>query len=155
MSGLRLVREYPHPPWKVWRALTEPTLMALWGMRPEGFSPVAGTRFRLVAKPNPNWRGFVDCEVLEVREPALLRYAWDGDGKGSPTELSYRLEPVAGGTRLTVEHTGFRGVGGFVLAKLIMAPGWKKMVGTSFPAVLAELDDEGRLRSDSPLRPMF
>jgi len=62
---------------------------------------------------------------------------------------------VTGGTRLTVEHTGFRGAGGFVLAKLIMAPGWKKMVGTSFPAVLAELDDEGRLRSDSPLRPMF
>ena len=54
-----------------------------------------------------------------------------------------------------MEQTGFTGVRGFVLAKLIMTPGWKKMVGTTFPAVLADLDDTGALRPDSSLRPKY
>jgi hypothetical protein len=36
-----------------------------------------------------------------------------------------------------------------------MTPGWKKMVGTTFPAVLADLDDTGALRPDSRLRPKY
>jgi len=43
------------------------------GGRPEGFAPVAGTKFRLLARPKPGWSGVVDCEVLEVSEPSLLR----------------------------------------------------------------------------------
>ena len=35
MTDVRIVRDYPHPPAKVWRALTDPDLMALWGMQPE------------------------------------------------------------------------------------------------------------------------
>lgn len=155
MSDLRIVRDYPHPPAKVWRALTEPALMALLGMRPEGYAPVVGTRFRLVGKANPGWRGFVECEVLEAREPSVLRYLWDDDGKGRPTHVAYTLEPHAGGTRLTLEHTGFTGVSGFLFTKLIMGPGWKKTLGTSLPAVLADLDEEGRLRPGSTLKPKY
>ena len=138
MSDIRIVRDYPHPPSKVWRVLTEPALMALLGMRPEGYAPVAGTRFRLVGKPNRAWRGFVECEVLEAREPSLLRYAWDDDGKGRPTEVAYALEPHAGGTRLTVVHTGFVGIGGILFTKLVMTPGWRTTLGT-LSAVLADL----------------
>ena len=155
MSDLRIVRDYPHPPSKVWRVLTEPALMALLGMRPEGYSPVVGTRFRLVGKPNPGWRGFVECEVLEAREPSVLRYAWDDDGKGKPTHVAYRIEPHAGGTRLTVEHTGFAGVSGLLFTKLIMGPGWRKTLGTFLPAVLADLDEEGKLLPGSTLKPRF
>jgi len=155
MSDIRIVRDYPHPPAKVWRALTDPELIALWAMRPEGFSPVVGTRFKYVAKPNPGWRGFVECEVLEAREPSLLRYSWIGDEKGEPTQVTYALAPHAGGTRLTFEHTGFTGVGGFILAKLMMGPGWKKMLGTAIPAVLADLDEEGKLRPGSSLKPKY
>jgi len=155
VTVIRVVRDYRHPPRKVWRALTEPQLMALWGMRPEGFALVAGTRFKLFGKPNRSWRGFIECELLEAREPSVLRYAWDDGATDKPTQLTYTLEPRPGGTRLTVEQTGFTGVRGFVLAKLIMTPGWKKMVGTTFPAVLADLDDTGALRPDSRLRPKY
>ena len=155
MTSVRLVRDYPHPPAKVWRALTEPALMALWGMRPENYAPVQGRRFTLVARPNPGWRGFVECEVLEVREHSLLRYAWDDDGKGRPTQLSYRLEPLPGGTRLTVEHTGFTGVRGLVFAKLVMTPGWKRVVDAELPAVLDDLNAAGALRPGSALRPKY
>jgi uncharacterized protein YndB with AHSA1/START domain len=155
MSDIRIVRDYPHPPSKVWRALTDPELIALWGMRPEGFAPVVGTRFKFVAKPNPGWRGFVECEVLEVREPSLLRYAWVGDDSGKATYVTFSLAAHAGGTRLTFQHSGFTGVGGFMLAKLMMGPGWKKMLGDAFPAVLADLDDAGKLRPGSSLKPKF
>ena len=50
-----------------------------------GLRARVGTRFRFVAKPKPGWSGIVDCEVLEVREPSLLRYSWVGDEGGDVT----------------------------------------------------------------------
>jgi uncharacterized protein YndB with AHSA1/START domain len=155
MSDIRIVREYPHPPKKVWRALTDPQLIALWGMRPEGFAPVAGTRFKLIAKPQPGWRGYVECAVLEAREPSLLSYSWVGDDNGKSTVVTYRLEASGAGTRLTFEHAGFTGIGGFFLAKLMMGPGWKNMLSKLFPSVLGDLDEAGALRPGSTLQPRF
>ena len=94
-----------------------------------------------MARPRPGWRGIVDCEVLEVREPSLLRYSWVGDQGGAATYVTYRIEPHAGGTRFTFEHTGFTGVGGFLLAKLLSSVR-KKMLTVGLPAVLDDLDNK-------------
>lgn len=158
MSGIHIVRDYPHPPAKVWRAVTDPELIPLWtatgrGGRPAGFVPVPGTRFQFVAKPLPGWRGIVDCEVLEVREPSLLRYSWTGEENGRPTHITYRIEPLAGGgTRFTFDHSGFTGPGGFVMARLLGSVR-KKMLTAGLPAVLDDLDDTGALREAGALRP--
>ncbi len=138
--------------------MTDPALIPLWtstgqGGRPVGFSATAGTRFQLVAKPQPGWRGIVDCEVFEVREPSLLRYSWTGEENGDVTYVTYRLEPHAGGTRFTYEHTGFTGIGGFLLAKLVLGPVRRKMLSAGLPAVLSDLDDHGTLRPASTLKP--
>jgi uncharacterized protein YndB with AHSA1/START domain len=156
MSEIRIVRDYPYPVARVWRALTDPDLIPLWtatgaGGRPEGFAPVPGTKFRFVAKPKPGWNGIVNCEVLEAREPALLRYTWTDGGGGATTEVTYRLVPVGDGTRFTYEHTGFTGVGGLFMAQLLGRVR-RKMLSDGLPAVLAELDDDGRLRPESRLR---
>jgi len=158
MSDIRIVRDYPHPPAKVWRAVTDPALIPLWtstgqGGRPEGFTATAGTRFQFVAKPRPGWRGIVDCEVLEAREPSLLCYSWVGDENGAATHVTYRLEPHAGGTRFTFEHTGFTGMGGFLLAKLVLGPVRKKMLSVGLPSVLNDIGDDGTLRPTSTLKP--
>lgn len=155
MTVVRVSRDYPHPPGKVWRVLTDPDLMALWSMRPEGFAPIVGTRFKFYGKPNRGWRGFVECEVLEVRERELLRFSWVGNDNSEPTEVCYTLEAHAGGTRLTLEHTGFRGVGGFLLANLFMRPGWNKTFDRTLPAVLNEVTEAGTLRAGSTLKPLF
>lgn len=155
MTDIRIVRDYPHSPAKVWRALTDPDLLALWSMRPEGFSLEVGARFKFYGKPNPGWRGFVECEVLEVEPQARLHYSWVGNDDAEPLRVSYTLEPRGTGTRLTVEHSGFRGVGGYLLAKWIMGPGWRKMLDTDFSQVLADSDDVGVLRKGSSLRPKF
>jgi uncharacterized protein YndB with AHSA1/START domain len=143
VSAIHIVQDYPHPPAKVWRAVTDPELIPLWtatgaGGRPEGFSPAVGTKFRFVAKPKPGWNGIVDCEVLEVHEPSLLRYSWTGAGDDEATEVSYRLEPWAGGTRFRYEHTGFTGLGGVFMA-VLLGHVRRKMLRTGLPAVLDDL----------------
>jgi len=155
MSEFHIVNDYPHSPVKVWRALTDPALIPLWtatgkGGRPVGFAPAVGTRFQLVARPTPGWSGVVECEVLEVREPSLLRYSWRGDADDDLTQVTYRLEPRGDGTRFTWDHTGFTGVGGFLVSRLL-ASVRRRMLGVGLPAVLADLDDEGRLRPGSTL----
>jgi uncharacterized protein YndB with AHSA1/START domain len=156
MSEIRIVRDYPYPLALVWRALTDPDLIPLWtatgaGARPEGFAPVPGTRFRFVAKPKPGWNGIVNCEVLEAREPTLLRYTWTDDGGGDDTVVTYRLEPAGDGTRFTYEHTGFTGIGGLFMVQMLTRVR-RKMLGHGLPAVLAGLGDDGRFRPGSGRR---
>jgi hypothetical protein len=89
--------------------------------------------------------------VLEVNEPSLLRYSWTGDDGGDVTEVIYRLEPHAGGTRFSYEHTGFTGIGGIFMAKLLGRVR-TKMLSIGLPAVLDDLDDDGTLRPTSTLK---
>jgi uncharacterized protein YndB with AHSA1/START domain len=157
MSDIRIVRDYPHAQAKVWRALTDPALIPLWtatgaGGRAEGFKPVVGTRFQWIARPKPGWRGVVDCEVLAVSEPSLLRYSWAGDEGGDVTEVTYRLEARDSGTRFTYEHTGFTGIGGIFMS-ILLGHVRRKMLSVGLPAVLADLGDDGTLRPGSTLRP--
>ena len=148
MTKVHIVRDYPHPPERVWLAITDPGLVPLWtatglGGRPVGFSTVVGTRFQFVARPRFGWRGVVDCEVLEAREPSLLRYTWVGDEGSAPTYVTYRVEPRAGDTRFTFEHTGFTGLGGFVMA-MVLGAVRRKMLTVGLPAVLHDLDANDR-----------
>jgi uncharacterized protein YndB with AHSA1/START domain len=94
-----------------------------------------------VAKPKPGWNGIVNCEVVEAREPTLLRYTWTDDGGGDTTMVTYSLEPAGDGTRFTYEHTGFTGVGGLFMAQLLGRIR-RRMLTDGLPAVLADM---GRL----------
>ena len=149
MTEIRIIRDYPQPPAMVWRAVTDPALVARWtvtgqGGRPVGFRPIVGSTFQLVAKPVPGWRGIVFCEVIEVDEPRLLRYSWRGEENGKSTVVTYRIEPSAAGTRFTFEHTGFTGLGGIFMATLLGAVR-RKMLRVGLPHVLADLNEDGTL----------
>ena len=157
MSAIHIVRDYPHAPEKVWAAMTDPALIPLWtatgaGGRPDGFATVVGTKFQFIAKPKPGWNGIVDCVVLEVDAPRLLRYSWTDNGGGETTEVAYLIEPHAGGTRFTYDHTGFTGVGGLFMSTLLGRVR-TKMLTEGLPAVLDDLDETGHLRPDSTLSP--
>jgi uncharacterized protein YndB with AHSA1/START domain len=151
MSHVHIVRVYPHAPAKVWRALTDPELIGQWGMRSEGFSTAIGTRFKFFGTPNRAWRGFIECQMLEVEAPARLRYSWVDNPGSNITYVTWTLEPLAlrgasrdeplEGTRLTFEHSGFEGVGGFLLATFIMGPGHRKKLFQELPRLLARLAD--------------
>lgn len=148
MSEIRIVQDYAYPPREVWRAVTDPDLITRWtatgrGGRPVGFATTVGTKFRFVGKPMPGWNGIVNCEVLEVAEPSLLRYSWTDDEGGATTYVTYRLEPAAGGTRFIYEHVGFTGVGGLMMSKLLGRVR-TKMLRTGLPAVLESVGDRSR-----------
>lgn len=51
------------------------------------------------------------------------------------TEVTYLLEETAAGTRFTWRHTGFRGLGGFAMAKLLGSVR-RKMLTDGVPPVL-------------------
>jgi uncharacterized protein YndB with AHSA1/START domain len=65
-------REIPHPPEKLWRALTQPHLIEQWLMKND-FKPVVGHRFNLSGE----WGGVLDCEVLAVEPNRALSYTWN------------------------------------------------------------------------------
>ncbi|MGY4644349.1 SRPBCC family protein [Cellulomonas sp. URHB0016] len=142
MSQYTVVREYPYSVEEVWNVMTDPEYVAQWtttgqGGRPEGFTPVPGTTFRLVGKPTIGWAGIVYCEVLEVDAPRSMHYTWKGDKAADKvTDVRYLLEETATGTRFTWEHTGFTGVGGLGMSKLLGHVRRTMMTG-GVPAVLA------------------
>src|SRR5581483_12484346 len=59
-------REIPHPPEKLWRALTQPHLIAEWLMQND-FAPAIGHKCRFTADS-----GAVDCEVKTVERNRVL-----------------------------------------------------------------------------------
>jgi len=121
-------RVMPHPPEKVWRALTTAPMLAEWLMKND-FQPVVGHRFTFTATPMPGWKGFTNCEVKEVDAPRRLVYAW-GDGTesdaGLRTVIIWTLTPDGAGTLVRMEQAGFRpqDEGGF----RAMGGGWPRML---------------------------
>jgi uncharacterized protein YndB with AHSA1/START domain len=93
-------RELPHPPERVWRALTQPHLIEEWLMKND-FVPVVGHRFDLRAE----W-GTLNCEILEVEPHERLSYSW-GD-HDLQSIVTWTLAPTGTGTHLRMEQSGFR-----------------------------------------------
>jgi uncharacterized protein YndB with AHSA1/START domain len=117
-------REMAHAPEKIWRALTEASLMNQWLMSND-FEPVVGHKFSLRATPVPGWSGIIECEVLVVEPNARLSYSWGALGLRSV--VTWTLTPTAGGTRVRMEHSGFPSEesASYKGAKY----GWRKFIG--------------------------
>lgn len=92
-------RELPHPPEKIWRALTQPHLIEEWLMTAD-FKPDVGHAFSLRA----DW-GAIACKVLEVEPHRTLAYTWDAYALKSV--VTWTLTPTEAGTRLRMEQSGF------------------------------------------------
>jgi uncharacterized protein YndB with AHSA1/START domain len=103
--SLVIEKEMPHPPEKIWRALTQASLIGQWLMSND-FQPVVGHKFTFRATPAPNWNGIVECEVLLVEPNSRLSYSWGSMGLG--TVVAWTLTPTRGGTHVRMEQSGFR-----------------------------------------------
>lgn len=100
-------REFPHPPERLWRALTQPHLIAEWLMKND-FVAEVGHRFHL----SGDWGGVLDCEVLAIEPGRALSYRWDHVNENPAYDLrsvvTFTLEPTPTGTLLRMEQAGFR-----------------------------------------------
>ena len=106
-------REMPHPPERVWRALTQGALIEEWLMEND-FQPAVGHRFNFRATPMPHWNGIVDSQVLVVEPNQRLSYSWNASGEeaagGLKTVVTWTLTPTKGGVLVRMEQSGFRAV---------------------------------------------
>lgn len=98
--------DLPHPPEKVWRALTDPDLLAQWLLPVVDFGLAPGTIFLFQAQPQPSWDGIVSCRMLEVVPGQRISWSWVvGD---IDTVLTFTLTPTVTGTQLSLLQTGFK-----------------------------------------------
>lgn len=127
-------KDMPHPPEKIWRALTETSLMEAW-LLSNDFRPVVGHKFTLRNQPMPHWNGVIDCEVLVVEPHHRLSYRWNALNLESV--VTWTLTPGKGGTHVRMAQSGFpseegpnyKGAG----------YGWQKFIG-QLERVVAELN---------------
>ena len=95
-----------HSPEKVWRALTDPVLLAEWLLPVVDLELEPGAAFTFKAQPQPGWDGIVNCRFLEIEAHRKLSYTWVvGD---IDTVVTFTLTPTASGTRLSLVQSGFR-----------------------------------------------
>jgi uncharacterized protein YndB with AHSA1/START domain len=104
LRTLVIERDIPHPPEKIWRALTEGQLIAEWLLKND-FQPVVGHRFSFRREPVGNWSGVIECEVLVVEPNSRLSYSWGA--LGMETVVAWTLTATEGGTHLRMEQSGF------------------------------------------------
>jgi uncharacterized protein YndB with AHSA1/START domain len=102
--SLVIEKEMPHPPDKVWRALTQGPLIKDWLMDND-FQPVVGHGFQFRSTPVPNWNGIIESEVLIVEPDKKLSYRWNSMGLESV--VVWTLVATNGGTLVRMEHSGF------------------------------------------------
>lgn len=104
---------YQQSPAEVWEYLTQAELIEVWLM-PNNFKAVIGHEFEFRTKPKPDLDldGIFHCKVLQLIPYEKLVYSWKGGpGDGSillDTIVEWTLEPHGDGTRLLLNHSGFK-----------------------------------------------
>lgn len=99
--------DLPFPPKKVWRALTEPALMAKWIMPTDLVEAKVGEKFKFTSGYSSQWwDGIVHCEVKALELHKRIQYTWAGGPLD--TVVTWTLSETASGTRLHLEQSGFK-----------------------------------------------
>jgi uncharacterized protein YndB with AHSA1/START domain len=99
---------------RVFRAITSDEITKWWGS-PEEYQV---TEYTADVRPGGRWKSTgvgasgakfsVEGEFREIEPPRLVVHTWVAPWDGnSETVVTYRLESIEGGTRVTVRHEGF------------------------------------------------
>lgn len=132
----------PYSPAKVWRALTEPGLIARWLMEND-FQAIVGHQFHMRGIPVPavGFSGLVASEVLDLETEKLLRISWrDANSRNSlNSTVTWSITAEDTGTRLFLVHDGFDpNEPTHVASHRIMSGGWRNHVLPRLGQTLAE-----------------
>jgi uncharacterized protein YndB with AHSA1/START domain len=106
------------PAERVFRALSDPKELVQWWGSAETYRAHlweadfrVGGKWRVEGKSAAGRPYAVSGEFLEIARPRRLvqtwSYDWDAGKNQPPTKITYLLEDVPGGTRVTVRHEGF------------------------------------------------
>ncbi|MFN7925752.1 MAG: SRPBCC family protein [Bryobacteraceae bacterium] len=90
-------RELRHPPELVWQALTDPAHLIEWAPfdADRNMGTAGPVKLSTAGMPTPM---ISETTITRADAPKLLEFSWGGN------ELKWELEPLSGGTRLTLWH---------------------------------------------------
>lgn len=97
-----------HAPEKVWRALTDPVLLAEWLLPAIDLKLEKGAAFTLKTQPYRDWDGIVNCRFVEIEAQRKLSYTWVVGDMNIDTVVTFTLTPTASGTRVSLVQAGFK-----------------------------------------------
>jgi uncharacterized protein YndB with AHSA1/START domain len=154
--------EIAAPVERVYRAITTADDITQWWGSPDTYRT---TEWTADVRPGGRWRAAgvgadgrafsVEGEFSEVSPPHKLVQTWkpDWDG-GHPTTITYLLDRIDGGTRLTLRHEGFAGR---VDSCRGHADGWERVLGwlTTFVAPAEKKEERYFFCRLIPPRPTF
>jgi len=126
--------EIAAPPERVFRAITDPEELPRWWGSADTYRTHEWTAdVRVGGKWTSRGRGAdgkpfsVHGEFVEIDPPRKLVQTWVAEWDGNnTTKITYRLEPIDGGTRVTVRHEGF---GTRHESCRVHAEGWERVLG--------------------------
>lgn len=133
MKEIRVEKKLPYPPETVWNYVATRDGLSQWLM-PNTFEPKVGHEFTFQTDPAPGFDGVVHCRVTKLEPPKHLIFTWVGGGLDSTVQ--FHLEPIPEGTRVTVQHHGFKGRN--LIPRMILGFGWKKLVRQKLPAAIVD-----------------
>jgi len=118
---------------KVFRALTDPAQLPKWWGQADMYQTTAMTAD---LRPGGAWRTdgvgadgtpfHVGGIYTAIDAPHRLEFTWKPSWEAVETEVSYTLQAIDGGTRVTARHTGF---GDNAAACGSHANGWERVLG--------------------------
>jgi uncharacterized protein YndB with AHSA1/START domain len=99
---LVLVRNLRHPPARVWQALTDPQHLREWAPfdTDRNLGSTGTATLTTVGAPTPH---VTEAHIKRAEAPRALEFNWGGK------DIRWELEPLNGGTRLTLWHNIDRG----------------------------------------------
>jgi uncharacterized protein YndB with AHSA1/START domain len=124
--------EIAAPPERVFAAISSAEVAEWWGSS----ATYRVTKWTAELRPGGWWKSegvgangqsfTVSGDVLEVDPPRLLVQTWRfADSTGPATTLRYRIDPIPGGSRVTVKHEGFTDA----MSCESHAIGWERVLG--------------------------
>ena len=164
---IKIKRRLPYPVSQVWRAIAEGDKLGKWFM-PNDFEPEMGREFTFRKPPQKGWDGITYCQVTELAPQHSVAYTYRGSASAEKTlacagvhsdiadnavkgifadldtMLRFTLKPEGNGTCMVLEHSGYKGLK-LVIISLVMGMGWKKLIKTKLPGVLAEIAMEAKI----------
>jgi uncharacterized protein YndB with AHSA1/START domain len=143
--------DFGHPPERVWRALTDRSILSEWFMQTD-LEPHEGRRFRLLPEGLLGLAGPLEGELVELAAPRRMVMLWRGEQLHS--RVTWELVPLPDGCRLRMSHTGFIGVKGSLRRRELQRT-YQRMLTERLPRVLDRLATGGVTFSRPAVPPLL
>jgi uncharacterized protein YndB with AHSA1/START domain len=160
---IKLKKCFPYPVESLWKALTDPALLGKWFMKND-LQPTLHHEFTFRMAPQKGWDGITHCRIVELDPFKKIAYTYKGTATGEKTlacanihsdkaaalakgifteldtVLKFTLESTCGGSCLTLEHSGYKGLK-LIIVSFVMGMGWKKQLRKKLPVVLQQISN--------------